>query len=355
MGMTAPVGVLLVNFGGPQGPAELEPFLRELLLDVLPGPGWLKAPLAPRLARLRAAKMLSAYEAIGWSDVVPAHARQVAAVRAVLGPDAPPIASGMMFTAPTMRDAVRSLADVERIVAVPMFPHYSFATTQAAYTFAWNAMRAENMADKPVHWVPAWFDHPGYVSALAATIRAGVAATPGEGPLHLVFTPHGLPWSFVRRGDPYPEQVRESARRVIAELAWREPWWLGWQSRVGPAKWLEPSTPDVLARLGAEGVSRVCLVPISFVSEHIETRYEVDVEYREIAHRAGIVHFGRAPTLDVQPAFVDMLADVITAAVERPAYRCVRCLIPQPDAWRRRPSCPTCRLPTPAFLREAAS
>lgn len=351
--MSDRVGVLFLNFGGPQGPAELEPFLRELLLDVLPGPALLKRLLVPRLARMRAAKMRRPYESIGWSSVVPTHLRQVAAVREALGPDAPRIASGMMFTAPTIRAAVRELSDVDRYVAVPMFPHYSIATTQTAYSLAWQALCEEGLSGKPVHWIPAWFDHPLYLDALAATIRAGVAATPGEGPLHLVFTPHGLPNSFVRRGDPYPDQVRESARRVVELLRWSEPWWIGWQSRVGPAKWLEPSTPDVIRSLAASGASRVCLVPLSFVSEHIETRYEIDVEYKELAHAAGISHFGRAPTLDTEPAFVAMLADLVRSAVASPKLQCVRCLAPETEARRRRASCSACEFETPAFLREA--
>ncbi len=356
MGMTRQptIGVLLVNFGGPQSPSELEPFLRELLSDVLPGPPFLRRWIAPTLARLRAAKMQGPYEAIGWSQVVSTHHRQVALLREALGPEAPRIASGMMFTAPTMQDAVRDLGDVERIVAVPMFPQYSLATTQTAFNLAWEAMGAQGLQDRPITWISSWFDHPDYIEALATTIRTGVAATPGDGPLHLVFTPHGLPRSFVTRGDPYPEQIRQSVRRVIARLGWTGPWWLGWQSRVGPSRWLEPSTPDVLSRLGTEGVRRVCLVPISFLSEHIETLFEVDVEYRAIAHAAGISHFGRAPTIGEEPHLIRALADLVTRAVQpgAPSAGCVRCLLPQPDAFRRLPACPTCGFPNPAWLRE---
>ena len=347
-------GLLVVNFGGPQHAGELTPFLTELLLDVLPGPMAVKRLVAPAFARRRAARIQPAYERIGWSDIVPTHLRQVEALREALGDDAPAaIASGMMFTAPTLRDAVRTLKGrCDWIVALPLFPHYSLATTGAAFQFAWEALRAEGMAHLPVHWVPAWFDHPDYIEALAATIRAGVAATPGDGPVHLLFSPHGLPVSYPRRGDPYPDQVRASVRRVIAHLGWTDPWQVAWQSRVGPAQWMEPSTDQALRALGRAGVTRVCAVPISFVSEHIETKYEIDVEYAELAHSVGIRQFGRAPALGLEPAFIRALADVTRTALTKARYQCVRCLHPQPDEHRRRAGCPSCNFRNPPFLRE---
>lgn len=351
--MTGP-SLWVMNFGGPRGPAELTPFLTELLADVLPGPLWLRRIVAPPLARSRSRKVGPNYAHIGWSPIVETHDRQVEALVGELGSDAPDrVASGMMFTAPTMREAARKLKGSPWIVALPMFPHYSIATTQTAFNFAWEAMVAEGMADTPVHWIPAYFDHPLYIEALAQTIRKGVAATTGEGPIHLVFSPHGLPLSFVHRGDPYPDQVRESVRRAIAHLGWDGPWTLGWQSRVGPVAWLEPSTETVLRRIGADGGKRVCIVPISFVSEHIETLYEIDVEYREVAEKAGIHHFGRAPALGLQPAFVACLADLVRRAIGRTQHLCVRCLHPQSDEHRRRAKCATCRFTTPAFLRDA--
>jgi ferrochelatase len=348
-------GLLVVNFGGPRSEAELEPFLTELLLDVLPGPPALKHLVAPAIARARARKVLPQYQQIGWSAVVPTHFRQIEALEAALGPDRPLIASGMMFTPPTMRDAIRQLRGCDRLIVLPMFPHYSLATTGAAFGFAWEALVQEGMEKLPIHWIPAWFEHPRYLDALAATIRRGVEATPGDGPLHLVFSPHGLPLSFVRRGDPYPDQVRTSIRRVIERLGWTDPWHLGWQSRLGPTRWLEPSTPATLAAVAAAGGHRVCLVPISFVSEHIETLYEIDVDYREAAHRAGIEHFGRAPALGLEPAFVECLADLVRKALDPGPQTCVRCLIPQSEDRRRRASCPTCGFRNPAFLRRGVS
>jgi ferrochelatase len=351
------IGVALLDFGGPRGPEELVPFLSNLLFDVLPGPRVLRGVVAPAIARSRSKKVGPDYETIGWSPLVDTHMAQLEALRRELGDDAPPIASGMMYTPPTMGDCLRQLRDqgVDRIVALSMFPHYSLATTHSAFTMLWEAMEDADCTDLPVRWMPAWFEHPLYVQALAATIRAGVEATPGpdDEPVHLLFTPHGLPVSFVERGDPYPEQIRASVRAVVRHLDWQQPYHLGWQSRVGPVQWLVPGTPEVLDQLGRDGAKRVCMVPISFASEHIETLHEIDIEYREHALHAGIPHFARAPALGTDPSFISCLAAQVregTASLSR--YQCVRCLMPKPDDHRRRKRCPSCNFTTPAFLRE---
>ena len=346
------IAVALLNFGGPQSREELEPFLSELLADVLPGPSWLKRWIAPLIANRRAHAVAGNYQMIGWSPLVPTHHRQADALRALL-PDDQVIVSGMMFTAPTMTQAAQALAreNIDGIIALPFFPHYSLATTQAAFTFFHQALVKQGLGALPVHWVGAWYEHPDYIEALAQTIREGVERTPGKGPCHLLFSPHGLPISFVRRGDPYPDHVRASIRSVLAHLDWQGPSHIGWQSRVGPAKWLSPSTPEVMDRLGAEGVERVCLVPISFVSEHVETLHEIDIEYREHAEAAGIKHFGRAPALELQPAFIRTLASLVqTASAEFQRAHCMRCLQLRTKVNPVRPSCPNCNWQAPSFL-----
>jgi len=351
------IGVALLDFGGPQGPDELVGFLRELLTDVLPGPKWLRATAAGFIAPRRAKSVGPNYEMIGWSPLVPTHMAQADALREALGDDAPPIASGMQFTPPTMDQCLDSLVarGVDRIVALPMYPHYSLATTGAAFNFFFEALERRGMKDTPVHYVPAYPEHPAYIEALAETIRKGVAALdgPDEEPVHLLFTPHGLPISFVERGDPYPQHIRATVRAVIRELGWRDPYHIGWQSRVGPVQWLTPGTPEVMRRIKDAGGRRICLVPISFAAEHIETLHEIDIEYREEADHMGIEFYGRAPALGLEPRFIDALADLTRDAMASfDRYSCVRCLIPKPEAHRRRPKCPNCRFAFPDWARE---
>lgn len=351
------IGLAVVDFGGPRADADLVPFLTRLFEDVLPGPGPLKRFAAPLVARRRAEAVREAYRRIGWSPLVPTHERQVAALRARL-PASLPVASGMMFTPPEMDDAVRTLAEagVDRLVVLPLFPHYSLATTGAAFGFLWEALGRAGHQDWPIRWIPAYPEHDAYLDAVADTVRTGVAATPGDpaDPVHLLFTPHGLPLSFVQgRGDPYPDHVRATVRGVLARLGWTGPAHLGWQSRVGPSAWLTPSTPEVLASLARSGARRVCLVPVSFASEHIETLHEIDHEYRELAAQLGLHHFGRAPALSDHPRFVDALAALVTeAAADLGRYHCVRCLLPKQIEHRSRPACPNCRFVTPPWLRD---
>lgn len=354
--MTA--GLAILNFGGPRSEAELEPFLRELFLDVLPGPSWLKGLLAGRIASARSRLVAPRYAAIGWSPLVDTTIAQRDAVLTALGDDALPTALGMMFSPPTMDDALDALLEqgVDRIVVLGLFPHYSLATAGSAYEMFHRALVARGLGQMPVHYAPAFFDRDPYIESLARTIRAGVEATPGEGPIHLLFSPHGLPLSFIRKGDPYPEQIRESVRRVIAHLDWKDPWHVGWQSRVGPTRWLAPSTPEVLERLAREGAQRVCMVPLSFVGEHIETLDEIDREYAHLAAELGIPAFGRAPALGLDASFVDCLAGLVREGLaDFGRYTCVRCLVPQPDEHRRQSRCPTCRFTFPGFLRDAPS
>jgi len=349
------LGVAVLNFGGPRNEEELVPFLTELLADVLPGPTFLKGLAAPLLARSRSKRVGPNYAEIGWSPLVAVHRDQMAALKPLLDDDIV-LASGMMFTPPTMDQCVKTLLEegVDTVIAISMFPHYSLATTQTAYSFFHEALVRAGHADMPVHWVAGYYDHPAYVSALATTIRDGAAALPGEGPIDLVFTPHGLPLSFVHRGDPYPDQIRESVRRVIDVLEWSDPWHLGWQSRLGPVKWLSPSTPEVLERLAREERNRVLLVPISFVCDHIETLHEIDIEYRDLANELAIPHFGRAPALGLSADFIRCLAAKIDEARSHmDRYRCVRCLHPKAEWHRKRRRCDACRFQTPAFLRES--
>lgn len=345
------IGAIFIDFGGPRDEAQLEPFLARLLADVLPGPDWLRTPLGAAIARRRAPRVAPGYRQIGWSPLVATHQAQIAAVRQLLGTDAPPIASGMLFTPPEIADGLVDLRDqgVDRLIALTLFPHYSRATAGAAFHFLADAMRRIGVDHWPVHRVPAWPDLPGYVTAVADNVRQAVAALPGEGEIHLVFSPHGLPIRWVRQLDPYADQVRHTIQRVVDDVGWTGAWHVGWQSRVGPSRWLVPSTTDLLDELAGKGVRRVVLVPVAFASEHVETLYELDVEVAEHARRAGIVAFGRARAAGTHPAFIEGLAQLVRDGIARfGRATCVRCLGPEPSVHRGAHTCVNCgfRLPT---------
>jgi ferrochelatase len=351
------IGVIVANFGGPQREDELVPFLSRLFQDVLPGPAWLKNVFVPSIAKRRARVVGPHYAAIGWSRVISTNELQVAALKDALGSEAPPVATGMMFSAPEFGEAIKELEaqGVDALIVLPMFPHFSLATTNTAFAFLHQALKRTGNAHWPVHYIPAYYDHPLYVRAVAETIRDGLAQMDESGPVELVFTAHGLPVSYpLKRGDPYPEHVRHSVRAIVDQLNWQGPWHIGWQSRIGPVRWLQPSTIQLVEDLGRSGTTRILFVPLSFVSEHIETLYEIDIELSTTARTAGIRDIGRASTLDARPQYIQCLVSlIIEAQAHFHRYTCVRCLVPKPDAHRRQSICRNCHFVFPAYLREA--
>lgn len=337
-------GVLLLNFGGPRGPDELVPFLTNLFDDVLPGPRFLKAVAAPALARSRARTVRPNYEQIGWSPVVATSEAQAAGVRERMADV--PVATGMLFTTPTVADGVKSLCDAgaDAIVALALFPQFSLSTTGAAFDRVRDAAGAV-----PVHYVPFWHDAPGYITALGRTIQDAARALPGDGPIQLLFSPHGLPLSYVTRGDPYPDHVRETVRLAVQAIGWTDPVAIGWQSRVGPMKWLEPSTLAEVDRIASEGHKRLLIVPVAFVGEHIETLHELDIEVTDHARHAGIAHIGRARAVGTDPDFLDALATCARTAIARfSVASCVKCRSETPK-YAGKAKCPSCAFETPKF------
>ena len=150
---------------------------------------------------------------------------------------------------------------------------------------------------------------------LAERVREGVAAWPAarRPDVALVFSAHSLPMSFIERGDPYAAAIAETVGAVVSRLAGDAPAYsvLSYQSQTGPVRWLEPRTDRVIEELGHEGMRDVLVVPVSFVSDHIETLYEVDQLFGDAAARAGITTFRRTRSLNDDPAFIAMLAGLV--------------------------------------------
>lgn len=218
------------------------------------------------------------------------------------------------------RDGVNSL------VVVPLYPQFSISTSGSSLRVLQDLFfkDAPNWADVSHTVVPAWYDRPGYVQAMGRLIAAELAQfTPEEraqGPLHVLFSAHGVPQRYIELGDPYQRQIEKCVELIAKE--YEVPGvttHLSYQSRVGPIEWLRPYTDDKLEELGAAGVKNLVVVPISFVSEHIETLEEIDIEYRELAHENGIVNWRRVPALNTDPGFIEDLAHMVVEALQEPA------------------------------------
>jgi ferrochelatase len=303
--------VFLMNLGGPRSLAEVEPYLFELFSDPL----LISAPLGPLrplvaklISRTRAPSSAEKYALIGGkSPIVDGTEAQSRALAKALGPGFSchlAMRCGHPSTEEGVREALAAGAD--RAVALPLYPQYANATTRSSLL----ELRRLWPKGRPLAEVCTWHDHEGYLDASAAALRETLARVPAElrERVLVVFSAHGLPMSQVRKGDPYPGYIEISARET-ARRAGVAAFQVTYQSRVGPAKWLGP---DTVAFLEANARGRaIVAVPVAFVSEHLETLYDLDILSKEAAEKGGAAAFLRVPALGTRPDFVAALADVV--------------------------------------------
>ena len=317
--------VVLMNLGGPNSLAAVEPFLRNLFRDpaIIGAPGPVRRLLARLIAKRRGPEAREIYRSIGGrSPLLEESEAQAAALQAALGDlGEVEVAIAMRYWHPMSGAAAQQVAafQPERIVLLPLYPQFS-TTTVASSLAAWHsAARAVGIAIA----TQALCCYPrtdGLIAAHAALIEPLLAAADGAGKPRLLFSAHGLPKRVVARGDPYQWQVEETARCIVARLGCDGlDWTVCYQSKVGPLAWLEPATVDELDRAGRDRVP-VVLVPIAFVSEHSETLVELDVTYREHAERAGVPAYHRVPALGTHPAFIEALAGLVRRALDGEAH-----------------------------------
>ena len=231
---------------------------------------------------------------------------------AIIGPSSP-CAIWHPFADETAR-AVAAYAP-DKIVLLPLYPHYSKTTTGSSFK-DWTRAASAIGLTKPTLTVRDYPEHPGYIAALAGQLRESLAEVREKGPFRLLFSAHGLPKKVIDSGDPYQAQIERTAAAIVGALGKEAEgldWQVCYQSRVGPLEWIGPSTDDEIKRAGAEALSLV-LLPIAFVSEHSETLVELDIEYRELAAHHGVPFYIRVPALGTDPGFIDALADLVRQA-----------------------------------------
>jgi protoporphyrin/coproporphyrin ferrochelatase len=323
------VGIVLFQLGGPDSLENVEPFLRNLFLDpdIIPlGPvNFIRGPLARYIARKRCIPVAQRYAMIGRrSPIAILTERQRVKLVAALQPYIDPFAvTAMRYWKPFTEDAVAALNNaghLDELVLLPLYPHYSYATTLSSLK-EWRRVYGEPDDNLPERNVEHFYDHPLYTQALTTNIAKMLRQFPDSSRIHLIFSAHGLPMSLVEKGDPYPRHVAETVRLVCEQGASRFPNWprnhlICFQSKVGPAKWLEPSFVGTLERLGREGVKEALVVPISFVTEHIETLHEINIEGRAEARKSGIERYRMMPAVGDSALFVGALKDLVLRAVE---------------------------------------
>jgi ferrochelatase len=314
------IGVVLFQLGGPERLEAVEPFLYNLFSDpdIISFPlAWLaRRPLARLIAARRARHVSEHYAAIGGgSPIRELTERQALALANALEPYFEPrVVVAMRYWHPTTLEAIRQLNPVslDALVLLPLYPQYSRTTTGSSLREWWRRFKSSSV---PAHVVDHFFDHPLYLSALVERIEQALREFRRAAEVHLIFSAHGLPVSIIEQGDPYQQQVEATVRLVLEQGGWSNPHTLCYQSRLGRQKWLEPSLIETIERLAGQGVSRMLVVPVSFVTEHIETLYEINLEARELARSLGVEDFVMMRALDDSPRFIAALADLVLQAV----------------------------------------
>jgi protoporphyrin/coproporphyrin ferrochelatase len=315
------IAVVLFQLGGPDSLAAVEPFLYNLFCDPdiinFPGSFLARKPLAKLISVTRSKVAGQRYAAIGGGSPIRRLTEQQArGLEVALRPHIPAsTVVAMRYWHPDTSEAIAALQSpsFNELVLLPLYPHHSFATTGSSLK-EWNRLYKPKV---PVQLIDHFFDHPDYVAGVVERINSVLQQLPNPEEVHLVFSAHGLPMALVEKGDPYPQQIEATVRLVREMGTWRNPYILCYQSRVGPQKWLTPSLTGTIEQMAREGKHRVLVIPISFVTEHIETLHEINIEARELAESLGIHEFHMMPALNDSPLLIRALADLVLRAVGR--------------------------------------
>jgi protoporphyrin/coproporphyrin ferrochelatase len=318
-------GIVLLQLGGPDSLDAVEPFLYNLFRD----PDIIDFPLSflfrKRLARIisrkRSPKIREHYRHMGGkSPILELTEAQAKALEARLKDSIDArVYIAMRYWKPFTEEAVASLANdgITDVILVPLYPHYSSTTTGSSVN-EWNRIVKRkphySFSTKLVREYPT---HPSYIDSFIDRINEGLDRFPSEhrDEVFLLFSAHGTPVKLVRKGDPYKFQIEETVEAIMDRSKFPNPHTLSFQSRVGPEKWLEPFTDATVERLGKEGIDKMLIIPIAFVSDHIETLFELNVEVREIAEEHGMGQFEVMPALNDHPKYIEALADLTLTAI----------------------------------------
>jgi ferrochelatase len=353
--LSAPqTGVVLTQVGGPDDLASVRPYLRSFFSDpdLIRLPKWL-APFQGAVAWListaRAPYSRQLYASIGGGS--PIRGQTLAQARALQWElrrrgKSVPVLVAMRHSQPNSMAALQTAraAGLTQLIVIGLFPQYSFATTLSGLTGLRKGMDALNYHPKVIA-VDEYCEDPHYAAAVVDVTRRALRFFDTPAPdVHLIFSAHGLPVSYIEGGDPYLSHVQRSVRASVALLDHPGPVHTSFQSRLGPQKWLEPASDKLIEELGRSGAKAVCVVPIAFVSEHVETLNEIDIQYAAIAKQSGIKEFRRACAIKCHPSYITCLANQYERALGGSPVL--------DDARDRRSSHPKMALGSPRDLRD---
>jgi ferrochelatase len=317
---TRRIGVVLFQLGGPDTLEAIEPFLFNLFCDPdiidFPFARIGRKPLAKLISSTRARKVQHHYATIGGGSPIRRFTEQQArALQLKLtesGLDAHCFVA-MRYWHPFTAQAIEQLRDAgcDEVVLLPLYPHYSSTTTGSSLN-EWRRLFQDDIA---VHCIETFYGHELYLQALVEKIDEALARFSDPERPEIVFSAHSVPVAVIQKGDPYQRQIEETVQLLMQRGGWTNGYRLCYQSKVGASKWLQPSLHASLRELAMEKAREVCIVPISFVSDHVETLGEIDHEARAEAAKLGIKRFEMTSGLNDSPTFIAALADLVGTAI----------------------------------------
>ncbi len=318
--MSETIGIVLLNLGGPDSLEAVEPFLYNLFSDPdiidFPGSFLFRKRLAKLISSRRAPRVEKQYAQIGGKSPLKDHTlRQASLLEAKLNEHLPAkVYVAMRYWNPSTDDALDAIAadGIKRVILLPLYPQYSKATTLSSMK-EWTTRLGERSYTLDAELIESYYEHPTYIRGFVERINEAMKRFPADrrDDVHILFSAHGTPMKLVREGDPYSGHIKKTVEAIIRQGAITHDSSLCYQSKVGPLKWLTPSTPDTIKELVAKGVKDMLVVPVAFASDHLETLFEVGIEFRHMAMTAGVEHFEVTTGLNDSPTFIDALAELV--------------------------------------------
>lgn len=317
------LAIVLFTLGAPDRPENVRPFLFNLFNDkaIIGAPQPIRWLLAQLISRRRAPVARGIYEEMGGGSPLLANTEAQGAALEKAVPDVLPKVEAKTFVAmrywhPMSDETARAVKawGPDRVLLLPLYPQFSTTTTGSSVA-DWNRAARSAGLSVPSRAICCYPVEPGFIAASAADVRAAVKAAGGKDKVRLLYSAHGLPEKIVKAGDPYQWQVERTAAAIDAALEDGPESVICYQSRVGPLKWIGPSTDEEIERAGRDGKA-VVLAPIAFVSEHSETLVELDIEYRKLAEECGVPGYHRVPTVSTSARFIEGLAALVKEALE---------------------------------------
>jgi ferrochelatase len=316
------IGVVLLNLGGPDSPDAVKPFLFNLFNDPdiinFPLSFLFRKTLAKIISNRRSGKVVQQYSQIGGkSPLLDLTLKQASALEQVLKTKLnAKVYIAMRYWHPFTEETMAEMENdgVSKVILLPLYPHYSSSTTGSSVN-EWNRVLSSHPALKNTETklVEHYYDFPPYVDSIVENINGTLEKFPVDqrDGVNIIFSAHGTPIKLVKQGDPYSGHIAKTAQLVMERGGYKQRHYLCFQSKVGPQKWLEPKTPDMIEKLASEGVKNLLIVPIAFVSDHLETLFEIGIEFHHLAKEKGVEQFEVMTALNDSPKFIEALSQLV--------------------------------------------